>query len=169
MDDIGILDPASIDLDLAIKMTEGWSFGDDPPLKPDLRVRCMPKVLDFDELGEPDGIPEGYHVKPPDDRDITIHITCFDRAIVWSSTHYFMDIKVRGIRVYKDGSEYDENYDPFNPGRMLHPPFGWTCLLKVDRSTTEDDIKYGNGDWTGFRPGDMIHRWTTAQNAFECG
>lgn len=167
--DIGILDPASIDLDLAMRMTQGWSFDEDPPPRPDLRVRCMPKVVDFDELGEPDGIPEGYHSEPPDDRDVTIHITCFDRSIVWNSTHYFMDIKFYGIRVYKDGSDYDVYMDPLKPERQLYPPFGKYCSLTVDRPTTEDDIKYGDGDWTGFHPGDMIHRWTTAQNAFECG
>lgn len=163
---VGYVNPASIDLDLAYRMTRGWHF-DDPPDKISFEDDAFPKVIDFDEL---------YAVKPPPgfkidfvkDRDIRIVTSVFDRSIVWNSTHVFLDIRFHtgwvttedGHSVYKNpvtGKEWSSN-----------SPFDGFVRMSVDRQVTEEDLKYGEGDWTGFRVGDLVHRWSSSANAIEC-
>ena len=47
-------------------------------------------------------------------------------------------------------------------------PFRYCVRVGVDRLVTEDDLKYGEGDWSGFEVGSMVHRWSSSENAIEC-
>ena len=163
---VGYVDPASIDLDLAYRMTRGWHF-DDPPDKISFEDDAFPKIIDFDEL---------YAVKPPpglkidfaEDRDIRIVTSVFDRSIVLNSTHVFLDIRFRtGWVTTEDGHSVYENPVTGKPWSS-DSPFNGFVRMGVDRRVTDEDLKYGEGDWTGFRVGDMVHRWSSSANAIEC-
>lgn len=163
---VGYVDPATIDLELAYEMTRGWHFGE-PPETFSLETDAFPKVIDFDELRKVKP-PKGYKMDFRDDRDIRIVTSCFDRTIVWNSTHIFCDIKFFTCYVLdKDGYSVFEN--PVTKKRWSgDSPFDGFVTMKCDRRITEEDLKYGQGDWTGFSVGDMIHRWSSSANAIEC-
>lgn len=162
---IGYVDPASIDLDLAYEMTRGWHF-EDPPETFSIRHDALPKVIDFDELHKVKA-PEGYEISFPYGRDIMVETSCFDRAIVWNSTHTFLDIYFYGGVVEKGGRCLSRN--PFTDRPWSgQSPFNGKVRISCNRRVTEDDLRYGDGDWTGFHVGDMIYRWSSCANAIEC-
>ena len=163
---VGYVDPATIDLELAYEMTRGWHFGD-PPEKFSFESDAFPKVIDFDELRKVKP-PKGYKMDFRNGRDIRIVTSCFDRSIVWNSTHIFLDIKFFSCYVMTE-----DGYSVFkNPVTKKEwksgSPFEGFVTMKCDRRVTEEDLKYGQGDWTGFEVGDMIHRWSSSANAIEC-
>ena len=166
-DQVGYIDPKSIDLDLAFEMTKGWCF--DPPEKMSLENTDFPKVIDFDEFAEIKA-PEGYKIIPPRDRHITIHTTCFDRALVWNSTHVFCELRFYTAEL-RWADPKRENYriteNPATKRDVGGVISGW-YRTDLRRPTLEEDLKYGQGDWSGFEVGDMIHRWSSARNAVDC-
>lgn len=162
---VGYVDPATIDLDLAYEMTRGWQI-DDPPETFSFESDALPKIIDFDELRKVRP-PRGYKIDDFGGRDIKIVTSCFDRSIVWNSTHIFLDIQFFGVYLTKDGYHVYENPVTKKPWKG-QSPFNGIVTIKCDRRTTEDDLKYGEGDWTGFDVGDMIHRWSSSANAIEC-
>lgn len=163
---VGYVDPATIDLELAYEMTRGWNFGE-PPESFSFESDALPKVIDFDELRKVKP-PKGYKIDFRDDRDIRIVTSCFDRSIVLDSTHIFCCIKFSTCYVTtEDGHSVFEN--PVTKKRWKSgSPFDGFVKLDCDRRVTEEDLKYGQGDWTGFEVGDMIHRWSSSANAIEC-
>lgn len=162
---VGYVDPATIDLELAYEMTRGFNFWE-PPEKFSLETDTFPKVIDFDELCKVKP-PKGYKMDFSDDRDVRIVTSCFDRSIVWNSTHIFCDIKFFTCYVTKNGYSVFEN--PVTKKEWnSDSPFQGFVTMKCDRRITEEDLKYGQGDWTGFNVGDMIHRWSSSANAIEC-
>ena len=163
---VGAIDPASIDLDLACRMSRGWCLCDDFPERMCLERRGFPRIIDFDDYAKVEA-PEGWAIHVPENRDITIRVTCFP-DYVCGSTHNYCEIEFMGlvlVDLADPGRWVREN--PVT-GRELKEPFGYMVRLDIEKPVTEDDLRHGSGDWTGFEVGGMCHRWPTAANAIEC-
>ena len=165
-DRVGYVNPATIDLDLAYRMSKGWAFSfDEPPEHLTLERDEFPKVMDFDDYAKIKA-PKGYRVVVPTCRDIRIETSCFSHVL--SSTHTFLDIAFYGCCIEQDNGCMTFSNPVTGKEWRASSPFRYFVRVGVDRLVTEDDLKYGEGEWSGFRVDDMIHRWSSSENAIEC-
>lgn len=155
-----------IDLNLAYRMSKGWAFSfDRPPEHLTLKRDEFPKIIDFEDYAKIKA-PKGFRVVVPICRDIRIETSCFYYAI--GSTHTFLDISFYGCCIERnDGCTTFTNSVTGKQWRASSP-FSYFVRISVDRPVTDDDLKYGEGDWSGFEVGDMVHRWSSSENAIEC-
>jgi len=165
-DRVGYVNPETIDLDLAYRMSKGWTFSfDEPPEHLTLERDEFPKIIDFDDYAKIKA-PKGYRVVVPTCRDIRIETSCFQYVI--GSTHTFLDISFHGCCIERDDGCMTFSNPVTGKKWRASSPFSYFVRISVDRVVTDDDLKYGEGDWSGFEVGDMIHRWSSSENAIEC-
>lgn len=163
-DRVGYVNPKSIDLDLAYRMSKGWAFHE-PPEHLTLERDEFPKIIDFDEYAKIKA-PKGYRVVVPICRDIRIETSCFAYSI--GSTHTFLDLHFYGCCIERDDGCMTCSNPVTGKEWRATSPYRYLVRVGVDRLVTDDDLKYGEGDWSGFEVGDMIHRWSSSENAIEC-
>ena len=149
------LDPSTINLEMALRMTCGRF---DEPLT--YKSNFLPQVIDFDEL-EKVKPPRGYRFKLFT-RDLKIVISSF-QGICPGASHYYCDIKFYGPSLYKG------NTTGRGPGwPKIGNIFQWGNTMNVYRPVTAEDLADKYADWTGYHVGDMTHRWYDTENAVEC-
>ena len=149
------LDPSTIDLEMALKMTCGRF---EEPLT--YKSNFLPHIIDFDEL-EKVKPPKGYTFKLSS-RDINIVISSF-RGACPGAVHYYCDIKFHCPSLYRGDTT---GCGPSWP--KIGNIFQWGKTMNVYRPIKEEDLADKYSDWTGYDVGDMTHRWTNVQNAIAC-
>ena len=148
------MDPSTIDLEMACAMTYGRLT---EPLS--YKANRFPQIIDFDELEKIEP-PKGYTFKIYS-RDLKIDISTF-RGMCPGAVHYYCQIEFHSPSLYKG------NTTGFGYG---WPEVGKICRwqkMDENRPITERDLADKYVDWTGYRVGDMTHRWTNIQNAIKC-
>lgn len=154
----GTVDPRSIDLDEACRMS-----GYNPDLHdPDELVTCdmdhLPRVIDFDKLA---GLrhPGGYEVVPGS-RAVRIVTSSF-RGVSVGARHWYCEIRFTGLLLrLEDGAVTMGGPDT---GALFGLP-----RMDVRRRVTPADLLDTRTDWEGYRVGSMTHRWDSERNAVEC-
>lgn len=153
------MDPATIDLDMACRMTGAWDaqFADEKPYT--YKSRFFRKIIDFDELAaiKP---PKGYGIDV--DRDIRIRTTSF-RGISPGAIHYYCSIDNNFLSLTKEGYHVSGYLGGLKLGRIFTLPG-----LDVNRMVTAEDLADKYADWDGYKVGDFTHRWYSTKNAIEC-
>ena len=150
------MDPATIDLDMACRMTGSWPEEDKPLTYKSDR---FPRVIDFDEIAaiKP---PKGYGIDV--DRDIRIVTTSF-RGISPGAIHYYCHIDLYGPSLTRDGCHVSGYLGGLKVGKIFKSP-----RFDVNRIVTAEDLAEKYADWDGYNVGDITHRWYSTKNAIEC-
>lgn len=148
------IEPSRIGLHMALEMTCGYFT---EPLS--YKSNLLPHIIDFEELGK---------IKPPRgyrfdlySRDVKIEITTF-RGMCPGAVHYYCGIKFWGPSLYKG------NVTGIGPGWPKIGRIFSHNRIDVNRPVLAEDIAEKHVDWTGYKVGDMTHRWYDTQNAIEC-
>lgn len=155
------IDPSAIDLDMALEMTL-WSDHEwvkREPKRLTYKSNYFPKVIDFEEL---------VRVKPPKgfsvevfSRDLKIETTSY-RGVCPRAIHYYCHIKFYGPSLIRGGCSI-AGATGVDEGRI----FGMHTM-DINRPVTDEDLADKYADWTGYKVGDMTHRWYDTENAIEC-
>lgn len=156
-DPIGYVDPATIDLDLACKMSGLSYFADNKPYT--YKSDYYHAVIDFDELAKIKP-PKGYGISV--DRDIAIETSSF-RGLCPGAVHYYCNIHLYGLSLTRNGYCVSGYLGGLKVGRVFT-----NKILSVNRPVTKEDLSEKYVDWDGYEVGDMTHRWYSTKNAIEC-
>lgn len=156
---VGYVDPGSIDLDLACRMSGAWDshFADDKPYT--YKSDFYRAVIDFDELAKIKP-PKGYGIEVY--RDITIWTSSF-RGMCPGAVHYYCNIRFYGPSLTRNGCSVSGYLGGLKVGRIFT-----SKELNVNRPVTKEDLSDKYADWDGYQVGDMTHRWYSTKNAIEC-
>ena len=153
------INPSSIDLDMACKMSGAWDshFEGDKPYT--YKSDFFHAIIDFDEFAKIKP-PKGYGIGV--DRNIRISTSSY-RGLCPGAVHYYCDIYFHGPYLTRDNCSVSGYLGGLKVGRIF------TCkTLNVNRPVTKEDFADKYADWDGYDVGDMTHRWYDTKNAIEC-